>query len=855
MKAMRHRPAPRGGPPVRARPPTAVWLTVGGAIVVLAAAFYFLRSRGASESMLPPAIPVQPGAASGYNLVLFTLDTTRADHLGCYGSTTVQTPNLDALAAAGVRFADAVATAPITLPSHASIMTGQLPPTCGVRHNGTFRLAEQHETLAERLRARGYATAAFLAAFVLDRRYGLAQGFDAYHDDVTRRYGPQDVRRRLLERPANVVIDDALAWLDQQHAQHPRQPVFAWIHLFDPHFPYNPPAPYDQTYADRPYGGEIAFMDKQIGRVIESLRAKGIFERTVVVAIADHGEGLGEHGESTHAMLIYDSTMRVPLILCAPGALPAGLIVSDRVVSAIDLAPTLLDLLGDAPPQCDGLSQLRPVPAQRAIYIETVAPRLSNGWSELHGLRTHASKFIQAPTPEFYDLANDPGETKNLLPAQRDAAEGLRRSLLNMLRTMPDPRSAMLPADSDAARRLAGLGYVSGGGDDDDDGPRPDPKDMIARWQAVSAEASTLVDRGQFAQAIPVLQAALRDMPNDVELWTLLAHAQRGLGRLHDAIESSRKALELSPADASGWLQLAAAQLGAGDSAGAEQSVQAAEAFDPDHGEIYLVRAEMARLAGDFDRAIALCEEARRRDPVRRTADAWVRQGAILEQLERIADARAAYGRALESDPRDAGALFALARLASADGDFARVAELCERILPGEPQWPAARDHLARAYLNLNRGQEALAVMRELVQTFPDSASTRNNLGNVLFQLQRYDEAAAAFRKAVSLDDKYVRGYFNLAKALKALGDLDGAMDQFNRAMALDPDLHAANLELARINLAQGRPNQAAKRLIELLRGGAVSLEELSADVDFAELVRSDPRFAEFAAPASQPTP
>jgi arylsulfatase A-like enzyme len=318
-------------------------------------------------------------------IVLVSIDTLRADHLGCYGAAFAHTPRLDALAAGGVRFANAISPAPLTLPSHTTLLTGLDPPEHGVRHNGVFRLTDDVPTLAEHLREAGFATAAFVAAYVLDRQFGLDRGFDRYDDRTSQpRYG-----RGMLtfpERPANEVVDAALEWLASAPGR-----FFLWVHLYDPHAEYRPPAGFASAFPARPYDGEIAFADFQVGRLLAALDQRFPDGRTLVVVTADHGESLGEHGEATHSHLVYDATQHVPLIVQGPG-LPRGGVVED-VVALRDVAPTVLDLLGVPPlPGATGRSLAEAVRGgalePRAAHVETLAPQLDWGWSPLLGLRT-----------------------------------------------------------------------------------------------------------------------------------------------------------------------------------------------------------------------------------------------------------------------------------------------------------------------------------------------------------------------------------------------------------------------------------------------------------------------------------
>jgi arylsulfatase A-like enzyme/Flp pilus assembly protein TadD len=802
-------------------------------------------SQESARATTPPALNVKPGSARGRNVLLVTLDTTRADRLGCYGYAEAQTPNLDRLAAEGVRFADAVTCVPITLPSHAAILTGKYPPNIDVRDNGLFRLADEHQTLAELLRDHGYATAAFIAAFVLDRRYGVDQGFAVYNDDITLRFRRPGVRQASPQRPADVVIDDALAWLEQRQRQQPGEPFFAWVHLFDPHTPYTPPEPFRRRFSDRLYDGEIAFADHELGRLLGYLRERELGKRTITVIVGDHGEGLGDHHEATHSLLIYDSTMRVPLIFHGPGVIPASVVVDDRVAATVDLLPTILDLLGESAPSCDGISLLRPTArADRAVYLETLAPRLNHGWSELFGLRTHGAKYIRAPTPEYYDLQADPDESHNLLPANASQGETLRRQLDERLAEMnATTGTPTLAPDEETRRQLQALGYVGGAEDyAEDAGPRPDPKEMIPAWQAEIATVVTDVDQGRFAQAIPHLEKLLQKTPHDARLWNLLTLARAGLRRFEEALESCRKSVEFQPANADYWIQMARLHRVLGDRDAAQAALARAAELESDHGEVPLLRAEMAMEAADYRAALALCEEARRRDPTRHTATSWSLQGDILERLGQPAEARACFERAYAADPRDAGALVGLARIAQRENQPQRVIELASEVLRGTGGWTESRNLLARAYLKLGRGPDAIATMKALAEAVPQRASDYSNLGNVYYQLDRYSEAAEAYHQALEIDPRYATGHYNLGNTLKELGRYEDAARHFTRAAELNPDLYQAKLALARVEALRGRLEQSAALLEELLSSGKLSLEEINAEPDFRPVL-SDPRF------------
>jgi choline-sulfatase len=635
-----------------AKPPRSrLWLigAIAGVVVLVlgfASVKFLTRDR---VRLLGPGLELSPGAAAGYNVMLITLDTTRADRVGCYGYQGVQTPTIDALAAGGVRFADAVSVVPMTLPAHASILTGDYPPTHGVRDNGTYRLNPEFRTLATDLKSAGYATAAFIGAFVLDARYGLNRGFDVYDDDFTSQAAGPD--KLNPQRRGDLVVDSAVRWLDDQQKRAPGQRFFTWVHLFDPHMPYDAPEPFKSRYLKEPYDGEIAFVDQQVGRVVEKVRALGQLEKTVVVLVGDHGEGLGDHGESSHSLLIYAATVNVPLIFYAPGLVPAGKVVSDRVVATIDLAPTILELLGLPVGKCDGISLLRPTDTDRAVYVETLAPQLNHGWSPLFSMRRHVDKYIESPRPEYFDLRSDPREITNLWGENARQATALAERLAGVKRTLAESSSggsAMIDLDPAARRKLESLGYI-GSTSGAAEGPLPDPKEMVARTDEQTRQATLLMAGGRAAEAIPLIRQLLSIMPGDASLWSLLTVAQAQTGLLDDAIASRLKLLDLQPTDAQSWVALASLQDMKGDVEASKVSLAEAERVEPDLGSIYMVRARQLRQAGKLEEALAMCAEAVRRDPTRYSADSWSLQAEIYESLGKPAEAAAARQRARQA--------------------------------------------------------------------------------------------------------------------------------------------------------------------------------------------------------------
>jgi arylsulfatase A-like enzyme len=579
-------------------------------------------SSGRAFARPGPILSVPPGAAAGFNVLVVTLDTTRADHLGCYGYARAATPVLDRLAAGGVRFAEAVTVAPETLPAHATLFTGLLPPRHGVRINAESRLESRHVTLAEVARARGYETAAFVSAFVLDARFGLDQGFDLYDDRVETAEGAAFAPGNN-ERPAGRTTDAALAWLQGRDR---RRPFLAWVHYFDAHAPYDPPEPLARRFSGSPYDGEIAFMDSQLGRVLQGLDDTGQRDKTLIVVVGDHGESLGDHGERTHAVFLYRSATRVPLILANRRLFPRPDVVDGTVVSLADLAPTLVDLLGvEDPPARDGLSLIATKPdPRRSAYMESVVPYADFGWAPLFGLRRLRETYVLAPRPECYDLRSDPGEQRDLLAprsGKRGACAAQAQLLDRMLARLPPYEPAVAgarPLDPETRERLQALGYLGGagaGGRGPLADPLADPKDMIDVASLI-LDANALLSSGRATEAREIAERAAGRSPHDRTVLLTTAKIDLRLGRLKDAEASLRAFHAIQPkADASILLAQILILDGRLDEAG--RLLDEAERLDPLHGGVHIARGDLLAREGKKEEARASYERARRVDPYR----------------------------------------------------------------------------------------------------------------------------------------------------------------------------------------------------------------------------------------------
>lgn len=482
------------------------------------------------------------------NVIVITMDTTRADALGAYGSKKVMTPVLDGLAAHGLVFDQAYSHAPITLPSHTSIMTGLTPPRHGVRNNITYQLSPRHRTLAKILSEHGFATGAFVSSIILDSRFGLDQGFDVYEDNIV--HYTVKAAKAIVTRRARTTIDDAIAWLDQHQANDADRPFFSWVHLYDAHAPYDPPLPFKQAYADSLYEGEIAYMDQQIGRLVAHLQAQGLAQDTLIIVTADHGESFGEHGEATHGFFCYGATTHVPLILSQPVFGKPGERLDYRV-QGIDIAPTILDWLGlPVPAEFEGklLSSNEP----RAVFSEAVIPQEDFYLAPVHSLKDERYSFYYSSDLELYDLQADPGERKNLAASDPDLTGQYVDKMEALLDAAKSAEAAeRVSVDQATIEMLRSLGYVADGGASGHPGSDPFTLPSPHRSVGMFRRLQTL---RQFEDVFPFkLIEGLRDLVKEYPDQIIL---HRDLGRLlviagqeEAGIQNLKQAAELQPTD------------------------------------------------------------------------------------------------------------------------------------------------------------------------------------------------------------------------------------------------------------------------------------------------------------------
>ncbi|MGC1872610.1 MAG: sulfatase-like hydrolase/transferase [Acidobacteriaceae bacterium] len=630
------------------------------------------------------------------NVVLITLDTVRADHLHCYGYQKIKTPNIDALAASGVMFEKAVAQTPLTQPSHASMFTGENPNVHNVRDTGGFALQPSSVTMATILERHGWDTAGFISASVLTRLFGFNQGFATYDDQLDHR----NSRDPVSTRAANVTADHAIHWLQQQSDK----PFFLWVHFYDAHFPYDPPAEFREQYPEDPYDAEIAFEDQQVGRVLDAVKQKSPAQKTLIVLLSDHGEGLGDHGEYEHGVFLYDSTVRIAWIMAGPGV-PAGLHVQQQA-REIDLLPTVLDLMGGRASSAVQGTSLVPAFSGKTVpsnfsYEETLYPKINMGWSELRGIHTARWMYIRAPRPELYDLDQDPGELNNVIDAHPKEYRELDAQLKKASRLGGSGTEtvAFKQMDEQTMNQLKSLGYTAGfsGTSFNLNGKGDDPKDHLATLKALhlvdtsglSAAATerdiqllqdalkqdpsnptlyeSLVDKyeaaGQYPQAMHICQQALQHTALNGMILSRLANLYLRTGNLKEAISYYQQAEQQNPLDIESQNDLATAYLQSGQLANAERVfrwVLAIQPYAPAYNGLGIIadkRNDVAGARANFENAVQL-------NPT--YVEGQLNLGIICNQAHDIPCARTAFRAFVANAPKDYGPELSQAKVALA---------------------------------------------------------------------------------------------------------------------------------------------------------------------------------------------
>jgi arylsulfatase A-like enzyme/Flp pilus assembly protein TadD len=635
----------------------------------------------------------KPGNPSSPNIIFITVDTLRADHLRCYGDDQVRTPNIDSLAADGIRFTTVITPVPLTLPSHCSIMTGTYPMFHGVRDNVGYRLDPSVETLAQILKGYGYVTGAFVGAYVLDRSFGLGTGFDFYYDHFESKTDPGGIinMAQQLKRPGKEVVNQALSWISRVSGH----PYFVWVHFYDAHDPYAPPPPFKSEYAARPYDGEIAYVDQQVGRLVAFLKEKGLYGKTLVVLTSDHGESLGEHREIRHGYFVYDATLLVPLIIKPFQHSTKARTVTQQVRS-IDIAPTILEMLGFSKGRMmQGVSLVDlMLGKQRATapdaYSESYYPR-QFGWSALRSLRVRNLKYIDAPHPELYELAQDPGELRNRAadrPALVDELKARLRALEQSSSATESLMTASRPLSPEEMEKLASLGYVG---------------------------------RLESAKDSSPAAASLADPKDKIDIFYLINQAgvEAGNGHCDRAIETISRAIDKDATVEASYLML---------------------------GRCYFNEERYEEAEKAFDTLLS-------RDPNSTEARFFI--AACQFNLDQVDSAEKGFEQVLKVNPRNTYAHRFMGFIDQAKGrpDLA-IAEF-EKVLETSPENIEAHGKLGFLLASSSRLQEALPHLQKVVAAAPSDGSTHYNLGLAYQGLGRQAEASREFSRACGLDKQF----------------------------------------------------------------------------------------------------
>jgi arylsulfatase A-like enzyme/Tfp pilus assembly protein PilF len=676
------------------RPPRPAGLALAATLTVVLAA--------CGPPTAPAPAPGRPALARG-NVLLVTIDTLRADRVGAYGGPAGVTPTLDRLAAEGLRIETVYAHVPLTLPSHAAILTGAYPFVNGVRDNGSFRFDGKLPTLASVLKGAGYRTGAFIASFVLDARFGLNAGFETYDD----RYGarPAGGDLALVERPANEVLESATTWIAGAAAQASRAapgtaaalPWFAWIHLYDPHDPYDPPEPFKTRFASDAYAGEIAFADARLGDTLDALSRRGLLANTVVVVTADHGESLGEHQERTHGLFAYDSTLRVPLIVWAPPVVRPGVLRGPARL--VDVMPTVLDMVGvkSEVPSGQSLWPLANAAGSiddNGVYFEALNANLTRNWAPLTGVVAGGLKFIDLPIPELYDLEADPGERTNVHDTRREAAVSLARMLAGL-------RAAAAPArpvtvDRETEQRLRSLGYVStpaaqratSASDKDD------PKTLIGLHNMLD-DALVALKGGRPQAAERLLKEILSRRADFTVAFDRLAQLYHDTARLPLAIQTLESAARAGIADAASLAALGGYLQEAGNLPRSVEVLEAARALNPSGMEVYEKLGITYTRMGRFDEAHRMFAHMLSVAP--NSATTYNNLGSLYLTERRWTEAVGALSKALAIDPGMANAHNGLGVAYAQQGDLDLAIAEWRRALELRPDLADAKDNIERA--------------------------------------------------------------------------------------------------------------------------------------------------------------
>jgi len=721
------------------------------------------------------------------NIIVFTLDTLRADALGAYGNKLKPSPNIDALSDQGYRFSRAYTVTPLTIPAHSSLWTSLLPPRHGVQDNGDFFLDEGATTLAELLLANGYQTMASVGAEVTSHHWGFAQGFEAYFDDMGSSRDNEQNRWRV-ERPGTDVVADALGWFESEND--PNKPFFAWLHMFDIHHPYEPPEPHLSRFKDRPYLGEISWTDSIVANFLDQLEAKGQLENTWIFILSDHGEGRGSHGELLHGTLLYNATTRIPFIAVPPTRNGGGTRV-DFPTSIVDVFPTALSLAGiDIPEGLDGVDLtpwLRPDPEPalkgRNVYVESLYAYRHYGWAPQKAWVTDTRKLIDSTTPELYD-AWDIQEEENLSTLESDAMVALQTELVGFTETLVTNDSAAGRAELSEERleQLAALGYITTTVDTDQPTDNlPDPVSRLPMLKEVE-RARVLLQNGKVEAAQIQVDKVLAEEPTFVDMRALKAQLLLRTGQFEDALKAAKKLDEDHPSTNHKSL-IAAVQLRLGQTAAAAATFESIVDIDPylkDSWAGLLTSLFMGGNVPALDQAVGRAQKYHPDSPPVRTF-----QGIVEVMKGNTEAAEPVLLRVLNDSPNQPFVNHSLGLIERSKGNAAKAEQFLEEEIRLHPPAIPARRAMVEVLAEQRRYQDQLKQLDAIQKVERPNPLTLHSVAQALFNLGSYAEAKKALTNCTTLDARYAGCWMLLANVHQKQGNPDDAQAAYKRAMKL----------------------------------------------------------------------
>jgi len=821
------------------------------------------------------------GKIEDANVLLITVDTLRADHLGCYGYDRIETPNIDALARSGVLFQNANAQCPITLPSHASILTGTYPQFHRIRDNGDFFLSQSQTTLAEILKQHGFATGAVVSSFILDRQFGLDQGFDSYDD----RFGSNPGGGDAVEQKADKATKKAIQWLEKNQ----KKRFFLWVHYMDPHDDYVPPFPYSQKYASNPYDGEIAFTDEQVGKLLDQLKEWKLDAKTIVILMADHGEGLGEHGESTHSSFIYESTMRIPLIISSPSFLPKEKEIPG-LARSIDILPTVLNLLGLPPDEAAQGESLVPwvrgqgLGVERKSYGETMFNKLLFDWSALRSMKTDRWKYIHAPKPELYDLQADPKELHNLYDEQKETARKIAEDLKQLLEsTMARGAGAQSDhkMDKDAVEKLRSLGYVAGVTRADNEGPLEvfepsgrNPKDMQEILKEISeagghfkdndfekAGASfrkiltkdpdnlylklllgiSLYQEGKLDESRLIFESVLKSRPDLTEAHTYMSLCLQSRGDIKGAIEHEKVIVKLLPHKIKNYTALAKLYFNINNLDQAEAILLQGDKIRPGNAEVHKLLGQIYQVKQDYDNAYRSFQKAVELNPKLPEPYFGIAQYQLIKGQAKEAIASGLKG--VELLPDQADSYFKMAVIYEQAGDLKQALGMLEKAVRIGPGSPMFHEMLGNIHLRLQRWEDAAREYRDAVKLNPNALNARCSLAESLSNMGKTDEAIKELSRLIKDNPEFMRSRITLGNIYMKKQDLQKASEEFKVVRERAPQSPEGWYNAACLESVRGNKDLSLTYLEKALElGGEAYRRHASQDSDLGK-VSSDERF------------